>query len=237
MTDTERATLQEKQNPVEKPLPPTVHTEAHASALEFLLKFVRDKQPDHAWADQAQNFLGTIYGERIAAVTEHYRSKFPGTGEEKDGAVYVTSLPRPVQSYKGGDVTKVTHAMAATHVVEGTHRLATAGEIEDTKTEQRRKVKSIADELARSHEAVPDKPTSDVFVATVSMPTKVLRLGVPEAAEKLASGAYRHATQTEIDDNLDLGPGGFPGRPNPPSVPLPSPLSAKVSTPPAFVPK
>ena len=219
------------------PLPPAVHTEARASALEFLLKFVRDKQADHAWADQAQNFLGTIYGERIVSVTEQYRNRFPGTGEDKDGAVYVTSLPQPVRSYKGGDIAKVSHATAAAYVVEETHRLATPSEIEDTKTEQRRKVNRIADELKHSHEVLPDKPTSDVFVASVAVPTKVLRVNVQEAAEKLASGLYRHATQTETEDLESGRPLRFEDPKSSASVPLPpSPPLAKVP-PQAFAPK
>jgi hypothetical protein len=127
-------------------------TTRHESAVEFLLRWVRDKQADNQWADQAQHHLNGIFDVRSKAVAEDYHGKF---GEE---GVYVASLPRQGQSGPSGKVTLETHEAAAHMVVEGSHRLATGEEVEVAKRERDINRDALAAELKESFKGTPGNP-------------------------------------------------------------------------------
>jgi len=69
------------------------------------------------------------------------------------GAIFITSVDKPLEGITGGSISGVTVEIAARRIVEGSHRLATKDEIASFKAAQRARERTCADTERRKREA------------------------------------------------------------------------------------
>ena len=197
------------------PTPPPVKTvlpdkTLHESAVEFLLRYVRDKQPDVNFEAAAQRHLEAIYAVDAAEATGNLKDQYPS----EDGTVFITSLPRPAQSIAGGEVSVIRHDQAAAKLVAGTHRIATEAEVEQFKAAEEAKTqagyeKRLADAKAAVSQVEATNPT-------VTLPAGA----TPSVGTTGAPISTQQRTTTPQLIGEPLKPTSLPPRPFAPPTPL-----------------
>lgn len=92
-------------------------------------------------AQNAQEFWSEVKGVRLQVTAEIHASPH----QPQDGTCWITSLRNRTANTTAGDTVQATIALAGQRIVEGTHRLSTAEEVDDLIARHEKRAEDIAD--------------------------------------------------------------------------------------------